>query len=67
MEHAEWAGEMAKQMRIKKLTGRKLAELTGYTNVYISMVLGGSKTSSEARKRIEEAILKYDPDAAVSA
>lgn len=50
MEHAEWAGEMAKQMRMKKLTGRKLAELTGYTNVYISMVLGGSKNSAEAKK-----------------
>ncbi len=34
-------------MRMKKLTGRKLAELTGYTNVYISMVLGGSRNSQE--------------------
>lgn len=56
----EWSANIVAQMHSKRITGKKLAELTGYTPQYISQVLNGHKDTNQARARIEEALETAD-------
>ena len=53
---SEWSAEIVAQMHMKRITGKKLAELTGYTEQYISQLLNGHKDTEQARERIEAAL-----------
>ena len=62
MEQLEWSASILSKMHIKGLTGIQLAELTGYTNEYISMTFHGKKPLADAaRKKIENAVENYKP------
>ncbi|MEG1558211.1 MAG: hypothetical protein RR058_07980 [Oscillospiraceae bacterium] len=52
----EWRADVTGQMRQKRINGKKLAELTGYSEQYISMILNGHKDTVQAREKIEEAL-----------
>lgn len=56
----EWSAKIVGQMHVKRLTGRELADLTGYTEQYISMVLNGHKDAERAKENIEKAVNEYE-------
>lgn len=56
---SEWSAEIVAQMHLKSITGRKLAELTGYTEQYISQILRGHKDTEAAREKIKEALSTF--------
>jgi len=56
----DWSSTIVAQMHSKRVTGKKLAELTGYTPQYISQVLNGHKDTSQARAKIQEALKQLD-------
>jgi transcriptional regulator with XRE-family HTH domain len=56
----EWSALIVAQMHLKGITGKKLAELTGYTPVHISMILNGKKNYEKAKWKIERAINNFE-------
>ena len=56
-----WSERIVGQMFGKKLTGRRLAELTGFTPEYVSKVLHGHKGNEKTRRKLDEAVAQYVP------
>lgn len=54
-----WSASIVGQMHMKRITGRKLAELTGYSEQYISMVLNGHRDTKESRAKIEQTVFGF--------
>ena len=52
----EWTAQVVAQMHLAKLTTKKLAEESGYTPEYVSMVLNGHRDSESARVTILAAL-----------
>lgn len=48
--HEEWAAELVGRMYRCGVSAKELAERTGYTPPYISMLLNGKKTATEETK-----------------
>lgn len=54
-----WSADIVGKMHLKHLTGKKLAEITGYTEQYISMILNGHKGARKSKEKIEQAVSDY--------
>jgi len=52
----EWSAQVVAEMHMKRITGKKLAELTGYSEQYISQILNGHKDTAQSKAKIEKAI-----------
>lgn len=52
----EWTAEVVAQMHLAKITKKRLAEESGYTPEYISMVLNGHRDSENAKATILAAL-----------
>lgn len=55
---SEWSCQIVAEMHHKSITGRKLAELTGYSEQYISQLLNDRKVVKKARAKIEDTLKK---------
>ena len=54
----EWTVEVVAQMHRYGITGSDLAEASGFTRSYVSLVLNGKKKSDRARVKILNALLQ---------
>lgn len=52
----EWTAEVVAKMHLNKITARQLAEKTGYTPEYISMILNGHRDTQSAKTTILAAL-----------
>ena len=53
---ADWNGETLARMKSGRITGRMLAEESGYTPTYLSAVLNGKKGTAQTREKISQAL-----------
>lgn len=51
----KWTGVLVGKMHNAKITQQDIADELGTTKAYVSMILNGTKTPKNARKRLEEA------------
>lgn len=51
-----WTGEIVAQLHVHRITQKELAEKSGYTPEYVSMVLNGAKTSSVVEQNLKGAL-----------
>lgn len=52
----EWTAEVVAQMHLAKITKKRLAEESGYTPEYVSMVLNGHRDTESAKATILAAL-----------
>jgi hypothetical protein len=52
----EWTAEVVAKMHLAKITTKRLAEESGYTPEYVSMVLNGHRDTEIARTTILSAL-----------
>jgi len=54
--NSKWSADIVGKMHMLKVSKKRLAELTGYSTGYISMVLNGKRDTKKAREKIESAL-----------
>lgn len=51
-----WTGEIVAQLHVHRITQKELAEKSGYTPEYVSMVLNGAKISNVVEQNLNAAL-----------
>jgi plasmid maintenance system antidote protein VapI len=53
---AQWTGEIVGKMHIKRISNSELAEQAGYHPKYLSAILNGHRTPTDAENRVRAAL-----------
>ena len=56
----EWTADVVARMHMARITTKQLAQETGYTVQYVSMVLNGHRNTANARTAILSAIERLE-------
>lgn len=54
----KWTGRLVGRMHNHQITNAQLAKELGCSTAYVSMILNGSRTPKDGRKRLEEAVAR---------
>ncbi|MCI9474229.1 MAG: hypothetical protein HFF31_09500 [Flavonifractor sp.] len=57
-----WTAEVVARMHLAKVTAKRLAEESGYTPEYVSMVLNGHRDTESAKATILAALDKLEAE-----
>ena len=60
--NSTWSADIVGRLHMLKVSKRKLAELTGYSAGYISMILNGKRDTKKARETIETALCSLEKE-----
>ena len=55
----QWTAEIVGRLHLLKISEKTLAEQTGYSVGYISMLLNGKRDTKKAREKIEKVLDEY--------
>ena len=55
----QWTAEIVGRLHLLKIKEKELAEMSGYSVGYISMLLNGKRDTKKARTKIEQILNNY--------